>query len=88
MGKHGPATDTFTKWALNQTGAGQTTYRQFVRQNLPKYRARGLSNQDVSLWRAHKRACGGRVSGIADGGWCWHPLYKKLQCGEPKQGAS
>ena len=71
MGKHGPATDTFTKWALNQTGAGQTTYRQFV-----------------SLWRAHKRACGGRVSGIADGGWCWHPLYKKLQCGEPKQGAS
>lgn len=23
-----------------------------------------------------------------DSGWCWHPLYEKLRCGEPKAGAS
>ena len=54
-----------------QTGAGHMPYRQFVQQNLPKYRARGMSNQDAMRavaqeWRAHKQKGGGKVSDIAN----------------------
>lgn len=48
----------------SMTGSGHTTYREFVRAELPKHRAQGLSSQEAmravgAAWRKHKTSGSG-----------------------------
>ena len=52
------------------SGGGHVTYREFVRQTLPRYRAQGHSNQDAMRavardWQRHKQSGAGLADDIS-----------------------
>jgi hypothetical protein len=56
--------------ASGPSGGGHVTYREFVRQTLPKYRAQGHSNQDAMRavardWQRHKQSGAGLADDVS-----------------------
>ena len=52
------------------SGGGHVTYREFVRQTLPKHRAQGHSNQDAMRavardWQRHKQSGAGLADDVS-----------------------